>query len=182
MAHGGPACALPSPSVTTRRRAHDSGAAIRSRPLALRSVRATATPPTATGRRSPRWRRSTWPARSAIWPSSTSTYPFSPPGLPASEVAEALARNNLRAIGITPEIYTREFCRGAFTNPDPAVRAADLRPGQRGRRRRPGTRVRLRQALARAGRPRLPLPGRSRPDLVLCRSPGCGAWPRLIRT
>jgi xylose isomerase len=50
-------------------------------------------------------------------------YPFNPPGLPVSEVAEALKRNNLTAIGITPEIYTRAFCRGAFTNPDPAVRA-----------------------------------------------------------
>ena len=28
-----------------------------------------------------------------------------------------------RAIGITPEVYTRKFCRGAFTNPDAAVRA-----------------------------------------------------------
>ncbi|HJZ09425.1 MAG TPA: hypothetical protein VJ283_15160, partial [Trebonia sp.] len=51
------------------------------------------------------------------------TYPFNPPGLPVSQVAEALERNSLRAIGITPEIYTREFCRGAFTNPDPVVRA-----------------------------------------------------------
>ena len=40
-----------------------------------------------------------------------------------SDVAAALKRNNLGAIGITPEVYTREFCRGAFTNPDPAVRA-----------------------------------------------------------
>ena len=51
------------------------------------------------------------------------TYPFNPPGLRPREVAEALKRNNLGAIGITPEIYTREFCRGAFTNPDAAVRA-----------------------------------------------------------
>ena len=51
------------------------------------------------------------------------TYPFNPPGLPVSQVAAALKRNNLGAIGITPEIYTREFCRGAFTSPDPAVRA-----------------------------------------------------------
>jgi xylose isomerase len=51
------------------------------------------------------------------------TYPFNPPGLPVSQVAAALKRNDLRAIGITPEIYTREFCRGAFTNADPAVRA-----------------------------------------------------------
>ena len=51
------------------------------------------------------------------------TYPFNPPGLETSQVAAALKRNNLAAIGITPEIYTREFCRGAFTNPDAAVRA-----------------------------------------------------------
>jgi xylose isomerase len=50
-------------------------------------------------------------------------YPFNPPGLLTSQVAAALKRNNLTAIGITPEIYTREFCRGAFTNPDAAVRA-----------------------------------------------------------
>jgi len=50
-------------------------------------------------------------------------YPFNPPGLPVGEVADALKRNNLTAIGITPEIYTREFCRGAFTNPDAGVRA-----------------------------------------------------------
>ena len=53
-------------------------------------------------------------------------YPFNPPGLLTSQVAEALKRNQLSAIGITPEIYTREFCRGAFTNPDPAVRARAL--------------------------------------------------------
>lgn len=51
------------------------------------------------------------------------TYPFNPPSLLPSQVAEALKRNNLGAIGITPEIYTREFCRGAFTNPDASVRA-----------------------------------------------------------
>src|SRR5580658_8742049 len=51
------------------------------------------------------------------------TYPFNPPTLAPGEVAAALKRNNLGAIGITPEIYTREFCRGAFTNPDAAVRA-----------------------------------------------------------
>jgi xylose isomerase len=50
-------------------------------------------------------------------------YPFNPPTLAPGEVAAALKRNNLSAIGITPEIYTREFCRGAFTNPDAAVRA-----------------------------------------------------------
>jgi xylose isomerase len=50
------------------------------------------------------------------------TYPFNPTGLAPGEVAEALKRNHLGIIGITPEIYTREFCRGAFTNPDAAVR------------------------------------------------------------
>jgi len=39
------------------------------------------------------------------------------------DVAAALDRNGLRALAITPHIYTRRFGRGAFTNPDPAVRA-----------------------------------------------------------
>lgn len=39
-----------------------------------------------------------------------------------AQVDEALARNNLSVIGITPEIYNREFAKGAFTNPDPGVR------------------------------------------------------------
>lgn len=39
------------------------------------------------------------------------------------DVAAALQRNGLRAVAITPEIYTREFIRGSITNPDPAVRA-----------------------------------------------------------
>ena len=38
------------------------------------------------------------------------------------EVDEALARNGLSVIGITPEIYNRQFSKGAFTNPDPGVR------------------------------------------------------------
>lgn len=38
------------------------------------------------------------------------------------QVEAALKRNGLSTIGITPEIYTREFSRGAFTNPDPGVR------------------------------------------------------------
>jgi xylose isomerase len=50
------------------------------------------------------------------------TYPFNPVDLPVSDVSDALKRNNLRAIAITPEIYTRTFVKGAFTNPDPAVR------------------------------------------------------------
>ncbi|GAA3385323.1 sugar phosphate isomerase/epimerase family protein [Cryptosporangium minutisporangium] len=50
------------------------------------------------------------------------TYPFNPVDLPVPDVADALKRNNLRAIAITPEIYTRKFVKGAFTNPDAAVR------------------------------------------------------------
>ena len=37
-------------------------------------------------------------------------------------VGSALERNDLKVIGITPEIYTRVFAKGAFTNPDAGVR------------------------------------------------------------
>ncbi|GAA4986792.1 xylose isomerase [Nonomuraea thailandensis] len=40
----------------------------------------------------------------------------------ASELAPALAERGLRARAITPHLYTREFARGAFTNPEPEVR------------------------------------------------------------
>jgi xylose isomerase len=50
------------------------------------------------------------------------TYPFTDPGLTLDDVKQALEKNGLDAIGITPEIYTREFAKGAFTNPDPGVR------------------------------------------------------------
>ncbi len=49
-------------------------------------------------------------------------YPFVDPSLSLSTVDEALARNGLSVIGITPEIYTRQFAKGAFTNPDPGIR------------------------------------------------------------
>jgi xylose isomerase len=49
-------------------------------------------------------------------------YPFVDPNLSLDEVEVALKRNNLGVIGITPEIYTRQFSKGAFTNPDPGVR------------------------------------------------------------
>ena len=42
------------------------------------------------------------------------------------DVKDRLAHNGLRAIAITPEIYTRDFVKGSFTNPDPAVRAQAL--------------------------------------------------------
>jgi xylose isomerase len=54
------------------------------------------------------------------------TYPFDPAGLTVEEVGAALKQNDLRAIAVTPEIYTRRFSRGAFTNPDAAVRRAAI--------------------------------------------------------
>jgi xylose isomerase len=38
------------------------------------------------------------------------------------QVGAALDEQGLQVIGITPEIYTRTFAKGAFTNPDPGVR------------------------------------------------------------
>ncbi|WP_347304555.1 TIM barrel protein (plasmid) [Croceibacterium sp. TMG7-5b_MA50] len=49
-------------------------------------------------------------------------FPFADPSLSLDTVEQALARNNLSVIGITPEIYTRQFAKGAFTNPDKGVR------------------------------------------------------------
>ena len=49
-------------------------------------------------------------------------YPFPGGETSFDKVEEALKRNNLSVIGITPEIYTRQFAKGAFTNPDPGVR------------------------------------------------------------
>ncbi|WP_149256838.1 sugar phosphate isomerase/epimerase [Actinomadura sp. K4S16] len=49
-------------------------------------------------------------------------YPFNPAELDIAAVEDALKANGLRAIALTPEIYTRTFCRGGFTNPDPEVR------------------------------------------------------------
>ena len=52
-------------------------------------------------------------------------YPFTP-GVGLDEVKDALKDAGLEAIGITPEIYLRKFGKGAFTNPDPAIRSAAL--------------------------------------------------------
>lgn len=49
-------------------------------------------------------------------------FPFADPNLSLDAVEVALKRNNLSVIGITPEIYTRQFAKGAFTNPDAGVR------------------------------------------------------------
>ena len=52
-------------------------------------------------------------------------YPFTE-GVTVEDVKEALGRNGLEAIGVTPEIYMRRFRYGAFTNPDAAIRAEAL--------------------------------------------------------
>jgi xylose isomerase len=49
-------------------------------------------------------------------------YPFFGGDFTNEQVGEALTRNDLSVIGITPEIYTRVFAKGSFTNPDPGVR------------------------------------------------------------
>ncbi|MDB5438779.1 MAG: xylose isomerase [Caulobacteraceae bacterium] len=49
-------------------------------------------------------------------------YPFVDKSLGLDEVEARLKKNNLGVIGITPEIYTREFMKGAFTNPDHGIR------------------------------------------------------------
>ncbi len=49
-------------------------------------------------------------------------WPFFGGDFSNEQVKEALDRNKLSVIGITPEMYTRVFAKGAFTNPDPGVR------------------------------------------------------------
>ncbi|MGH1523774.1 sugar phosphate isomerase/epimerase family protein [Leifsonia sp. L25] len=49
-------------------------------------------------------------------------YPFFGGDFSNEQIKEALDRNKLSVIGITPEIYTRVFAKGSFTNPDPGVR------------------------------------------------------------
>lgn len=52
-------------------------------------------------------------------------YPFTDDATIA-QVKEALVANGLEAVGVTPEIYMRRFRKGAFTNPDAAVRSEAL--------------------------------------------------------
>lgn len=49
--------------------------------------------------------------------------PFATDGLPASEVRTMLDDLGLKCRATTPHIYMREYMKGAFTNPDAAVRA-----------------------------------------------------------
>ena len=55
-------------------------------------------------------------------------FPFWGPGASISSVRSALDETGLRAQAITPAIYTREYSKGSFTNPDPRARqkAIDL--------------------------------------------------------
>jgi len=53
-------------------------------------------------------------------------YPFNPAGTGLPDVSAALKAAGLAAIALTPEIYTRTFGRGGFTNPDPRVRRAAI--------------------------------------------------------
>jgi xylose isomerase len=58
-------------------------------------------------------------------------YPFSDPGITTAQVKAALERNQLQAIAITPAIYTREYQRGSFTNPDAAIRRKTIELAKR---------------------------------------------------
>jgi xylose isomerase len=55
-------------------------------------------------------------------------YPFPESDLTLQQVKRALAERGLRATAVTPVIYDRQFRRGAFTNPERALRqkAIDL--------------------------------------------------------
>lgn len=52
-------------------------------------------------------------------------YPFAGDASVA-DVAAALDANGLTAAAVTPHIYTRRFQKGAFTNPDPQIRAESV--------------------------------------------------------
>ena len=49
-------------------------------------------------------------------------YPYFGGEFSNEQIKKALDKAGLKVIGITPEIYTREFSKGAFTNPDSGVR------------------------------------------------------------
>jgi xylose isomerase len=51
-------------------------------------------------------------------------WPFFGGSFSNAQIKEALDRNKLGVIGITPEMYTQKFRKGAFTNPDPGIRRA----------------------------------------------------------
>src|SRR5262245_22153872 len=44
-------------------------------------------------------------------------WPFAPKDTDTQDLKDALAKANLEAIAITPEIYNKDYIRGGFTNP-----------------------------------------------------------------
>ena len=78
------------------------------------------------------------------------TYPFNPPGLPVSQVAAALKRNGLGAIGITPGGLHPGVLPGSVYQSRSRRPRAGYRACPPSRRYRTRARVRLRQAMARA--------------------------------
>jgi xylose isomerase len=50
-------------------------------------------------------------------------YPFWDDDATTAEVQRVLGETGIRTLAITPEIYTREFRAGAFTNPSPKLRS-----------------------------------------------------------
>jgi xylose isomerase len=51
-------------------------------------------------------------------------WPFFGGSFSNAQIKAALDRNKLSVIGITPEMYTKQFRKGAFTNPDAGLRKA----------------------------------------------------------
>lgn len=51
-------------------------------------------------------------------------WPFFGGSFSNAQIKQALDRNKLGVVGITPEMYTQKFRKGAFTNPDPGIRRA----------------------------------------------------------
>lgn len=50
-------------------------------------------------------------------------YPFTSPDISVADVRRALDDHGLRAVAVTPAIYSRAFRKGGFTNPDPQIRS-----------------------------------------------------------
>jgi xylose isomerase len=53
-------------------------------------------------------------------------FPFPEPDLTVGRVKEALEKGGMRAVAVTPVIYNRQFQKGSFTHPDPAVRRSAI--------------------------------------------------------
>ena len=90
------------------------------------------------------------------------TYPFDPADLPVETVAEALSRNDLRAIAHDPGDLHPAFLPGRVHQSRRRHPARGHRPRRQGRRGGQDPGMRLRQVVARPGRMGLPVPGRPR--------------------